>query len=161
MLIAAFAKAPVANPDGTTGINLHVDCGSDCTMNPQTGATWGDTLSQAQAIPEISVLGGPMGGCAPGPDPTAGCDYDFSAFDFLKESNFPPERAPIFHYMIFAHNVGIYNNTGSLNFNSGDSEDIPSDSFIVALGQRPGQVGTSFQQAGTVMRELGHQLGLH
>jgi len=92
LLILAFASAPVANPDGTTGINLHVDCGPDCIMNPKTGATWGD-LSQAQSIPEIAVLGGPMGGCAPGPDPTAGCDYDFSAFDFLKESNFPPERA--------------------------------------------------------------------
>ena len=63
--------------------------------------------------------------------------------------------------MIFAHNVGIYNNTGSLNFNTGISEDIPADSFIVALGQYPGQVGTSFQQAGTFMHELGHNLGLH
>ncbi|HKW99167.1 MAG TPA: PASTA domain-containing protein [Bryobacteraceae bacterium] len=159
-VMGTFAHAPVANPDGTTGINLHIDCGSDCIMNLQTGATWGD-LSQAQSIAEIPVLGGPVGGCVPGPDPTAGCDYDFSAFDFLKQSNFAAERAPVFHYMIFAHNLGIYDNKGNLTFTSGISDDIPTDSFIVALGHYAGQVGNSFQQASTFMHELGHNLGLH
>ena len=67
----------------------------------------------------------------------------------------------IFHYMIFAHNLGMYDNTGNLTFASGISEDIPADSFIVALGHYAGQVGTSLQQAGTFMHELGHNLGLH
>ena len=53
--------------------------------------------------------------------------------------------------MIFAHNLGMYDNTGNLTFASGISEDIPADSFIVALGHYAGQVGTSLQQAGTFM----------
>ena len=40
-LIAAYANAPVSNPDGTTGITLHLDCGQTCIMNPLTGATRG------------------------------------------------------------------------------------------------------------------------
>ena len=36
-VIKAFADAPVANPDGTTGIRLHVDNGPGSVMNPVTG----------------------------------------------------------------------------------------------------------------------------
>ena len=158
-LTQAFANAPVQNPDGTTGINLHVDCGSDCIMNSKTGETWGD-LSTAKSInPEIPILGGPLSLVCVA---TAGdaCEYDWTAFNNLMTANFPPERTPIFHYMIFAHSIGVYTDQGNLQNTSGKSQGIPTNSFVTALGSYPGKVGTSRQQAGTFMHELGHNLGL-
>src|SRR6267378_219944 len=45
-VVAAFANAPppprkIPNDDGTPGIVLHVDCGSDCVMNPLRSEPWG------------------------------------------------------------------------------------------------------------------------
>lgn len=37
----AFALSPVQNPDGTTGIRMHIDSGPNSLMNPTTGAQWG------------------------------------------------------------------------------------------------------------------------
>jgi probable HAF family extracellular repeat protein len=162
LLIQAFANAPVENPDGTTGIDIHIDCGRDCIMNPVTGDTW-DDLSLAQEIPEIPVLGGPLDPtCVPGPNPADVCAYDWSAFNDLMTANFTPTgRTPIFHYMIYAHSLGMYTDMGNLTNTSGSSQLTPSNSFVVALGYYSGLVGTSRQQAGTFMHELGHNLGLH
>ncbi|MFZ2451196.1 MAG: hypothetical protein WAW36_11815 [Methylovulum miyakonense] len=74
-------------------------------------------------------------------------------FDAIKAVNFKPERARIFHYCLFAHN---YDGDGS----SGLSRGIPASDFIVTLGSWDNQVGTAKQQAGTLMHELGHNLGL-
>jgi hypothetical protein len=74
-VIAAFAAAPVGNPDGAQGITLHVDDGDE--------------------LPHDPVLGFPAG---------AG-DYDWSEFDALKDAHFAPERAPAFHYGISAHRM--------------------------------------------------------
>jgi probable HAF family extracellular repeat protein len=158
-LTQAFANAPVQNPDGTMGINLHVDCGSDCLMNPKTGENWGDYSTAKSIIPEIPILGGPMSLVCVA---TAGdaCEYDWTAFNNIMTANFPPERAPIFHYMIFAHSIGVFNDKGNLQNTSGKSQGIPTNSFVVALGYYSGFVGTSRQQAGTFMHELGHNLGL-
>jgi hypothetical protein len=35
-LVAAFAGAPLMNPDGTTGINLHIDAGIECASRDYT-----------------------------------------------------------------------------------------------------------------------------
>ena len=130
-------------------------------MNPLTGATWGD-LSAAVSIPEIPILGGQVDPlCIP---VTVGtCDYDLTAFEQLQASNLAfNSRASIFHYMIFAHDVGVYGGGTArvLAHISGLSPGHPSSSFVVSLGVYSGQVGTSLQQAGTFMHELGHNLGL-
>src|SRR5439155_10906905 len=41
MVTASFGVAPRLNPDGTLGINLHVDYGAGAILNPATGSTWG------------------------------------------------------------------------------------------------------------------------
>ncbi len=55
-LVARFAAAPVSNPDGSTGITLHVDGGPDTVMNPVTGEPWGP-FSGAGVVPYDALLG--------------------------------------------------------------------------------------------------------
>jgi hypothetical protein len=144
-VVASFAAAPVSNPDGAPGIALHVDNGSSSLMDPATGATWG-SLSRATDFGYIPHLGYFNGN-----------NYNWSAFDTLKQSFFPAAREPIFHYAL---SVNRYGDSGS----SGISRDIGASDFIVALGHAcspegacPGPVNA---QAGTFMHELGHNLGL-
>lgn len=120
-VVRAFERAKVSNPDGTTGITLHVDTGN---------------LGGGNALPHDNDL-----------NPV------WTEFDALKSANFAPEREPIFHYCIFAHNY-------SGGTSSGLSRGIPASDFIVSLGSWTNQVGTMKQQAGTFMHELGHNLGL-
>lgn len=141
----AFSSAPVSNPDGTTGVNIHIDSGPESVMDPVTGAPW-EGLSEATDIafsPSLGFLNG--------------SDYDWSAFDALKAEHFSPAREPIFHYAL---SVNRYGSSGS----SGISRGIGSSDFIIALGTTcqpegacPGPVKS---QAGTFMHELGHNLGL-
>ncbi len=159
LVTEAFANAPVSNPDGKTGITLHVDCGPDCIMNPSNGAQWG-SLSRAQSLPEVPVIGGPqiVGNCVA----NGQCDYDWTDFSNIAATNFlPTGRDKIFHYAIFGHDIGIYTPGGiDLTHNSGVSEGIPTNNFIVSLGAFTGQVGSVAEQGATFMHELGHNLGL-
>jgi hypothetical protein len=154
-IVEAFANAPVLNPDGSMGINLHVDYGPESIMNPLTGELWG-SLSEANSLLPIKELGSSCGD---------NC-YDWSDFDVIKLANFSQARAPVFRYVVFAHQLGDYNCT------SGISRGAPGSDLIVSLGGwgiagsggcLPGSeigVGTVNQQAGTFMHELGHNLGL-
>ena len=154
MIVDAFNNAPVSNPDGTTGIHLHVDYGSDAPISSWSGsgtsATWG-TLSHAEQLPHTTNLGTSSGG-----------NYDWSAFDVIKQAHLTPGRAAVFHYNVWAHNLatafgstsGISRNSSGSEFGSGASD------FIVSLGGWTGQVGSLNEQAGTFMHEFGHNLGL-
>jgi len=142
-VVEAFANSPVPNPDGSTGINLHVDYGPDSVMNPVTGETWGNQ-SQATALIQDNELG------SQNPDGS----YNWNEFDAIKATHLSPARVPVFHYVLFAHNLGGFGST------SGISRGIGASDFIVSLGSWPGNVGTVNQQAGTFMHELGHNLGL-
>ncbi len=142
IMTQAFENAPVNNPDGTTGIHLHVDCGSDCIMNPLTGQTWG-ALSQAHALTHTDLIGS-----------TNGNDYVWSDFDALRSANFSVARNQVFHYVVFAHDLG------GLVGVSGISRGIPSADLIVSLGSWTNQTGTTLEQGGTFMHELGHNLSL-
>jgi beta-lactam-binding protein with PASTA domain len=162
LVTAAFANAPVNNPDNTTGITLHIDCGIACIMNPLTGQQWG-TLSQAHGMPEVETLGAspcnpilpPLG------DGTTGYCYDWTDYLGIAMTNFDASRFPIFHYALFAHQLGIYTaDLKSANV-SGKTVNIPASGLVVSLGGYTGEVGTAFEQAGTFMHELGHNLGLH
>jgi hypothetical protein len=150
-IVQAFANAPVSNPDGTTGIRLHVDYGPESEMNPVTHAPWG-ALSQSNSVPHTDSLG--KGWDYQGTD-----HYDWTAFDAIKTANFSNARAAVFHYGLFAHNLGDFGAT------SGVSRGLGASDFIVSLGDPswnegvPG-VGTINEQAGTFMHELGHNLGL-
>ncbi len=146
-VVASFAAAPVSNPDGTTGITLHVDNGPASIMNPVTGATWGALSRGTATIAETAVLG-----------TFTGPNYNWAAFDVIKAANFPAERAPAFRYAISGHQYGSAANTSS-----GIARGISGSDFLVTLGAfcAVGDCsGTVAQQAGTFMHELGHTLNL-
>jgi uncharacterized repeat protein (TIGR01451 family) len=169
--VAAFARAPVPNLDGTNGVQLHVDVGP---------------LYGAGAIAFV-----------PGPGGTAGTYGDFGGgnqiaeagneiiesfsspkgigtpFADLKANFFDDARSPIFHYAIFGHQT---NSRMAMNdCTSGEASDIPGHDFMVTLGGSPVgvptfpcwganpaglSVGSRSEQAGTFMHELGHVIGL-
>jgi hypothetical protein len=144
----SFADAPVANPDGTTGIALHVDNGPASTMDPRTGEAWGG-LSDRDELPHVEVLGEQVAG-----------EYDWTEFDALKATSFLPEREPAFHYAISGHGYGSPTETSS-----GISRGIEGSDLLVTLGVGCAGVGadctmTQAEQAGTLMHEFGHNLGL-
>ena len=134
----AFAAAPV---DAPNGIRLHF------LVN--------------EAMPHVDLLS--LQPCT-GP-PVAGA----AVFDALKASFFgtATERSSpnainaklmVFRYMLFAHNL-IGTNSSGCGEIVGDDSAITLASFgpLNADGDR---TGTTDQQAGTVMHELGHNLGL-
>ena len=146
-LVQAFAAAPVPNPDGTQGVELHVDNGAGSVMDPSSGALWGASSDQ-DAVTHQAVLGSVS--------PTG--HYEWGEFDVLKLANFADEREPAFHYAISAH--------GHVGSVSGIARDIPSSDLLVTLGEgclrlRGSDCTLSPRaQAGTLMHELGHNLGL-
>ncbi|OWY72739.1 hypothetical protein B7486_05050 [cyanobacterium TDX16] len=144
-VIAAFAAAPVTNPDGTAGINLHlavdetdltpedwdimIDVDSDgyldwpAAFDPVKSAHWG-TMSQRLDANSVNVLAA---------------------------------KKQAYRYCIFAQTYG-----GGAS--SGIAE-LPGNDFIVTLGH-PAWAASFTQgelkdvQAGTFMHEFGHALGL-
>jgi hypothetical protein len=116
----AFSRSPWQNPDGSTGITLHIDRGE-----------WGG----GEALEHVHVV-----------------QFDRWRFDAIKYLHFNPNRAGIFHYSLWVHQ---YTRSGS----SGIAELI-GDDFMVAMGGFWHKTGTIEQQAGTLMHELGHNLGL-
>jgi metallopeptidase family M12-like protein/thrombospondin type 3 repeat protein len=141
-LINAFAGAPVTNPDATTGIRLHLQIDEQLTH-----------VANTALIP-----------CTPAPGASD------ANFDTIKAASFgtAAERLDArklaakrnaFHYMVVAHNQ-----TGSTA--SGCAE-IGGNDILVSLGSfggavkgHTGGVGTTDQQGGTFMHEIGHNLGL-
>jgi hypothetical protein len=81
-------------------------------------------------------------------------DWDsvYSDFYALKDANFDPNRAPIYHYMIWAVGYGGGDSSG-LSFG------LPSTDFIVTLGSWT-TGGTDDEKVGTFIHELGHNLNL-
>jgi hypothetical protein len=131
-VVTAFANAPIDNLDGTTGINLHLDYGQGIPY------TFG-----GEHIPFSSNFDL---GTNPN-DP-----LDWSNFDSqIKNVYFSDQsRRRIFHYCVFLNRFNDTNYSGYAY--------TPGNEFIVALGNLNG--GTRQQQAGTLMHELGHNLGL-
>ena len=81
-VISAFSNAPVTNPDGNDGINLHVD------------------VSNAIAHQNVLNFNGGAQGCGSGDAGTG-----FGDFDTVKEDNFTNEdaRRYAFHYALDIH----------------------------------------------------------
>lgn len=154
IVIETFWKAPLSNPDGSTGVSIHIDCGSECIMNPTSverrdgeikieGSRWGahsraDVLAHQQ---KMGVIG-------------------FDDFYALRAKHFGSARRPVFHYSIFGHQLGGIGGLLTPD-TSGYAPSIGGPDFIVTLGSWSDGVGTVTEQAGTFLHELGHTLGLH
>ncbi len=132
---AAFATAPLDNPDGRNGVLLHVDAGS-VSANMPTGR-------QGNAIPYVEDWGG---------NP-----FTNGVFDTIKSANFKPVRRHAFHYCVFG-------NRYSADESSGIARGIPADDFVVTIGSPAWgaypRTTLTQEQAGTLMHEFGHTLGL-
>ena len=148
--VIAFADSPVDNPDGSTGITLHLMVG--------------DAMPDSLEIAFTTRRPGPADdyddyklGSAPDPcdgyfgtaaeRSSMGCDATLQA------------RRLAFHYAIYGHSYS------EAPLSSGIAE-IRGNDFMVTLGGDPGAwidaSGTMREaEAGTLMHELGHNLGLH
>lgn len=67
--------------------------------------------------------------------------------------NFPAARRPYMHYVIFVHDQAKGSSSSGLCCDS-------TKDFIVSLGSWANQVGTFRDQAGSILHEGGHSLGL-
>lgn len=112
----AFARAPVSNPDGSTGIRVHF-------LN--------------------------LGGVAHDDD----LNPVWTEFDAIMNPLVSEAERRIYHRLLNGH---AYSNTSS----SGLSRSIPASDFIETLGRWSSNPGTFQERAGTIMHELGHNLGL-
>ena len=168
LIVQSFANAPVQNPDGTTGIQLHVDVGSlygagkifsVAGPNGVTG-TYGDMGGGGTAIPEAgNEIIDAFGKNTP----------NLTQFADLKNANFDPKREPIFRYNIWGHQTNL--RKASNDCTSGQT-DSTRRNFMVTLGGTHSDgtpcwgtlngfsVGYILEQAGTFMHESGHTLGL-
>jgi hypothetical protein len=147
-VVKAFADAPVCNPDGTTGINLHVLV---------------DEQIPLQDVIKID--------CFPGGDWSGFNSLKKSFFGTSSERHDPNELAAkslVYHY-------GIFINEYSSMVDSSGCSDPPNMNFVISLGFRDPNsgrgwgldpetgrvVGSLSEQEGTFMHEFGHTLGLH
>lgn len=134
-----FDAAPVNNPDGTTGIRIHINVSQGIKDNR-------------------SALGYMQANGA----------YNWSDFDAVKNRYFTPGYRNTHHYCLFIKDIGDQNGnpTGisgisrnGVNFTAGASD------FIVSLGNPgwwnyPSKSLYKYTQAGTFVHELGHNIGL-
>ncbi|HKQ56411.1 MAG TPA: hypothetical protein VJY35_00970 [Candidatus Eisenbacteria bacterium] len=133
-VVSSFDQSPVSNPDGTTGIHLHIvgagcdPCVSDANL---PAGVWPNP-----PWPQIHSLKTSWFGTAA---ERASPNWD----------NIARARALAFRYCVFGDNFS----TGYSGVCEGEGDD-----FIVTLGPIGGV--DSDKRAGTFMHELGHSLGL-
>jgi hypothetical protein len=141
-VVAAFADAPVVNPDGSTGITMHIEVDD--------------------ALPHMAYLNKGCYDAVPGEGEFMALKNDPSWFGIDNP------RRPIYHYAIFAHQQSAgktsagCGDVGGPNFEVAFGEwytDAPNGDFD-ADGTPDIHVGTERHQAATLMHELGHNLGL-
>ena len=143
-VITSFANAPVANPDGTNGIRLHIQTDEQAVAHNNNFAFEPCTGPAGAGIPDFDAVKLAMFG-------TAAERADANSINILNAKRFA------FHYSIFVHDL-----LGKVGV-SGCAE-LPGNDFIVSLGSWAvvgghGQ-GNRGQQNGTLMHEFGHNLNL-
>lgn len=140
-VVAAFRDATVLNPDGTRGINLHVD------------------VSNAAAHQATLNMGCFQGGVGIG---------DFDTFK-MAPANFGPTnpRRFAYHYAVFAHQqVSTTTSSGCGETGGNDFEVTLGGWRTTGATDQDGDgasdrnVGTVQDQAGALIHEFGHNLGL-
>ena len=166
-IVASFANAPIANPDGTSGVQLHVDVGNlygtggfFSVVGPGGAVgTYGDFGGGNEIFEAgneiIDAFVSPKG---PG-----------VKFADLEAANYDLNRGLVFRYSIFGHQT---NARAAANDCTTGAIDPENRQFLVTLGgvDAAGQpcfgteagfsIGSSLEQSGTFMHDLGHALNL-
>jgi len=139
-LINAFRSAPVSNPNGTSGINLHVQWGPNISdvFGHEDTTRW----PGANSLPGFDQMKAVYFGT---PDERESPDFNSTGWKQKKQA---------FRYAEFLHKQA------GDPLSSGKGELLGND-FIVSLGNFTNENGTPDQQAGTMMHELGHNLYLN
>jgi hypothetical protein len=130
-LVNAFANGMTPNPDGSTGIRLHLDFG----QGPYGG---GNAIFDPGTHARVDVE----------PGMNAGEFYD------MKAVHFAANRHGYFHYCILADSYSV---SGAWANSSGVAE-LPGDDLIVSMGQWT--TGDDNFIGNILMHELGHNLNL-
>lgn len=165
-VVQAFANAAVPNGDGTVGIQLHIDVG------PLFGSGFTQVAGSNGVTGTFGDHGG--GGSVIVENGNTVIDWDGAAgragTSFFTLKNMNANRNNIFRYAIFAHQTNARLATNDCT--SGQALGIPGTNFFVTLGgvrangtpcwtPDGGQsVGSDNEQAGTLMHEFGHVIGL-
>jgi hypothetical protein len=176
LVIAAFAAAPTANPDMTTGITLRIE--RDEQVAPHVDAM-GNAINNA--ITFVAGPGVPSGGCDTVAPAAGGFDFDATKAGFFgsagERMNPLTIRAKrlVYRYAVMAHDLA--NNltmTPNQAGTSGCGEPY-GDDFVVSLGTGWAMHDAAGNycpnspmvpqacwpvEAGTLMHEMGHTLNL-
>jgi hypothetical protein len=164
IVVQSFANAPVQNLDGTIGIQLHVDVGtrfgSGVTQVAGTGGVTGTFGNHGGGGELLAEAGNTVLSLRP----------DSSNPTIWDVKSMAANRADVFRYGLFAHQVDFRVSTGDCTSGWGE---LPGNDFFVSLGglrtattpcwtvDAGGfSVGSNIEQAGTLMHELGHTLNL-
>jgi hypothetical protein len=129
-VIAAFAKAPVSNPDLINGINLHVFIDESLPFQ--------ELLNSWEEFQSIKS----------------------NHFGTVIEQSNPKTiqaKKKVFRYGLSVHKIWL---DPPEHRTPGVAEGVPSDDFILAPGAFAAGYGSRQEQAALFMHELGHTLGL-
>jgi len=144
--IWTFIDAPVPNPDGRSGIKIHIDAGPDTIMNPADDFAPGDTWGTGQTWGELSR----SNAIAENPDGFGAGTYTILALQQTRQQNIGAGRNLIFHYALCVHALANLPTAGGVAFGR---------NFIITT-DAPANGLTAFYQAASFVHELGHTLGL-
>lgn len=143
-VIASFANAPVANPDGTSGIRLQVQTDEQALAHNNNFAFEPCTGPATAGIPDFDTTKLNSFG-------TAAERADANSVNILNAKRFA------FHYNLWVHSLlGLGNTSGCA--------ELPGNDFVTSLGGWAvvggHDQGNRGQQNGTLMHEFGHNLNL-
>lgn len=133
-VVNAFAAAPVSNPDGSTGITLHV--------------------LLDESIPSVTLGYDPSSGIGWPPEFAALKAARFGSAADRAVPNRVAAKAKAYRYVLFADRLGATTVSGL--------SEVPGNDSIVTLGgwSFPNAALRARTEAGVLMHELGHALGL-
>ena len=138
-VVNAFSNAPVTNPNGQNGINLHIIIDEQIPLDEMIKLTEIKNIKQDN-----------FGTSVERSDPN---------FNNIKKA-----KDRIFHYSLFIDKIEDKPQATGFGFNPKrlDSEDPRGMNFVISLGilKDIGRDITPIIQQGTLMHELGHNMGL-
>ncbi len=149
-VIRAFASAPVSNPDGLPGINLHIFVDEQIS-----NSSWKDNHQYSIKSSDVLGIAFTNGDYTPG-------QYRTNFFGTSKEraDDWALTKSLFFKYAVFAH---VQDNKPG----TGGTAHISGSNLLVTMGGARSCKNTGFhcegtrtEQRNTFMHELGHTLGL-